>query len=193
MLDKAKQGPVSLKTFLTALGGRGKLLLLIFLSLGFGQIPGSALILGPVIIYLGVRLSIKKSAIWMPKSFLKKKIPSYFLVKVIKQILRFLKFMKHWSCPRYVWATQHRITRILNGWMIACVGLSLTISPPVPLTGFVAFAAIFLIAIGMLNDDGVYIMLGYICTLAYLVLAFFLLKYMSVTDMIHWVRQIASL
>ncbi len=148
------------------------------------------LILGPVIIYLGLRLSIAKSSIWMPKSFLKKKIPSYFLIKVLKQILRFLKFMRHWSRPRYVWATQHKITRMLNGYMIACVGLSLTISPPIPLTGFLAFAAIFFIAIGIFNDDGVYIILGYICTLAYLVLTFFLLKYMSLSDMIHWVKRI---
>jgi hypothetical protein len=187
LLEKAKKGSVSVHALLTALGGRGRILLLIFLSLGFGQIPGVAIFLGLFIGYLGLRIAMGRSAVWMPKRFLYKKIPSYFLIKVIQQILRLLKFMKKWSHPRYVWATQKTSTRVINGLMISFVGLSFALAPPVPLAGFIAFIAIFSISIGLLNDDGMYIMAGYFFAIFYFVLTFFLLKFCSLTQMVDWV------
>ncbi len=124
----------------------------------------------------------------MPKKLLNKKIPPYFLVKVIKQLLGFMRFMKKWSRPRYVWATQLSTTRVINGMMIALVGISLAVSPPVPLTGMIAFVAIFAIAIGLLNDDGAYIIAGYAFALFYFILILFLLKFCSLSKMIEWAK-----
>lgn len=179
LLEEAKEGSVSIETILLTLSGKLRVLLLAFLSLGFGQIPGVAVFLGLFIAYLGVRIAIGKSFIWMPKVFLRKKIPSYFLTKILKQILRLLKFMKKWSHPRYVWATQQTAVRIVNGLMIALVGLFLAISPPIPFSSLLAFIAIFSIAIGLLNDDGIYILIGYICSLMYFTVILFLLKFCS--------------
>jgi hypothetical protein len=183
LLQKAEKGPVSIKTFFTITSGKGKVLLLIFLSLVFTQIPGVAIFLGLFMCYLGVRIAFSRSSIWLPQILLRKKIPSYFLKKMLKQILNFLRFMKRWSHPRYLWAVRHPITRKLNGMMIALVGLSLAASPPIPLTGFVAFAAIFLIGIGLLNEDGIYIISGYVFALFYFGLVFILLKYCSFSNL----------
>ena len=191
LLEKAKKGPVSLQTLLSLLSGKGRILLLIFLSLGFGQIPGVAFFLGLLIGYLGVRIAMGNSWIWVPRSLLGKKIPSYLLVKIVEQILRFLRFMKRWSHPRYGWATQHVTTRVVNGLAISLVGLFFAISPPVPLSGLVAFAAIFSIAIGLLNDDGIYLCVGYSCSLIYFAIALCLLKFCSVSQMIGWLKYLA--
>ncbi|HEY5235174.1 MAG TPA: exopolysaccharide biosynthesis protein [Rhabdochlamydiaceae bacterium] len=192
-MEKAKKGPISIKTILTILSGKGRILLLVCLSLGFGQIPGVAVFLGLFIAYLGLRIAVAKSFIWMPQVILRKKIPSYFLIKVIKQILRFLKFMKKWSHPRYVWATQQTTTRIVNGLMIALVGVSLAISPPIPFSGLLAFVAVFSIAIGLLNDDGIFIIMGYICTLLYFITILFLLKVCSFSQMLEWGNHTAEI
>jgi hypothetical protein len=190
LLEKAKDGPVPLETFLTILSGKGKLLLLIFITLGFGQIPIVPLILGPFIIYLGFSIAIGKNFIWIPRSILPKKIPSYFLVSIINQILRLLKFMKRWSKPRYEIGTKHVATRVLNGLMIVIIGTSFAACPPVPLTGLIAFIAVFSIAIGMMNNDGIYIIIGYFGTLFYVVITLLLLKFCSFTKMVEWVNSL---
>ena len=60
LLKEAKRGPISVHRFLTILSGWGKVLLLIFLSLGFAQIPGIAIVLGFFICYLGLRVAVGK-------------------------------------------------------------------------------------------------------------------------------------
>ena len=184
LLEKAKTGPVSINTCLTILSGRGKVLLLVFLLLGFSQIPGVGIFLGLIISYLGVRIAIAKSFIWMPKKLLHKKIPSYFLIKVIKQLLHFLKLMKRWSWSRYAWLAQDPKMRFTTGLMIALVGLSIAISPPLPLIGLFTFVSIFLLAIGLLNNDGIYIILGYVTTIFYFVVTIFLLKYFFISILV---------
>ena len=192
MIVKAKNHRVSIHEIQIALSGKGGVLLLILLSLGFGQIPGISIFLGLFIGYLGVRIAVGRSFIWMPKWLLRKKIPSYFFLKVVQQILGLLKFMKKWSKPRYAWATQLTSTRVINGLTISLVGLSFASSPPVPLAGFIAFIAIFFIAIGLLNEDGHYIIAGYFCALFYFVLTFFLLKFCSLSQMIDWIKCAVS-
>jgi hypothetical protein len=190
LLKEAKRRPISIHRFLTILSGHGKVLLLIFLSLGFVQIPGIAIVLGCFIAYLGLRIALGKSVIWIPQFLRDKKISSSLLIKVIKQTLHILKFIERWSWPRYVWATQKSITRVCNGSMIALVGLCLAICPPIPLTGLFACVAIFLIGVGLLNDDGIYIILGYVAALVYLVTVMIILNYFSMTAMIEWFKNI---
>ncbi len=192
LLKKAKARRVSLRTMLTILSGKGKVLLIIFLSLGFGQIPGISIILGLVIASLGVRIAFGSSSIWMPKFLLNKKIPSYFLTKVIQQILKFLKFMKRWSHPRYIWATQHPVARVMNGIVIALAGLSFAICPPIPFTSLTACLGIFAIGIGLLNDDGIYILIGYICSIIYFVTVFYCLKFFSITQLVEWIQCLSN-
>lgn len=189
---KAKIGSVTVETVLQVTSGKGKILLLIFLSLWVAQIPGISLFLGLAIGYLGLRIAIDRTFMWIPKFLLRKKIPSSLLIKAIKQILRILKFMKKWSRPRYTYLTQTSTTRILNGFMLCFTGISLAICPPVPFCGILASLAIFLIGIGLLNDDGVYIIIGYICVLLYFATTIFLLKFCSLDQIIHGIQNITT-
>jgi hypothetical protein len=188
LLEKAKKGRVSVHTLLTVLSGKGRVLLLIFLSLCFGQIPGIAIFFGVIVCYLGLRIALGKSFVWVPQYILNKKIPSYALIKATRQILPLLKFMRKWSYPRYAWATHGTSMRVVNGLMISFVGLSFALSPPVPLASFIAFFAIFSISIGLLNDDGIYIMIGHFFAIFYFVLTFLLLKFCSLSQMIDLIK-----
>gem|GEM_PF-2912098 len=167
-------------------------MLLIFLSLGFGQIPGVAIFLGLFIGYLGLSIAIGKSFIWIPESLRRKKISTRFLRKVIVQILRLLKFMRRWSFPRYVDWVQSRGTRILTGVMIALVGIFFAISPPIPFSSLAAFIAIFSMGIGLLNKDGVYIVFGYVCAFVYFILVVILLKFLSPTQLLESAAKLFS-
>lgn len=192
LLKEANTKPISVQTVLTALSGKGKIFLLVFLSLGFAQIPGIAIALGLFIVYLGIRIAMGETFVWMPNYFLQKKIGSYFLVIVLKQILKMLNFMKNWSHPRHERITQKNTTRIINGLMIALVGLCLASCPPVPLISLLASLAIFFIAIGVLNNDGLYLIFGYFFTLFYCITVLLLLNYFSFTECLDWMCSLIS-
>jgi len=186
LLEKAKNEPVSMHTFLNTLSGKGKILLLMFISLGFLQIPGIGIPLGLFIAYLGARIAMGRRFIWCPKFLLHKKIPSSPLVKVLKRTLSTLNFIKRWSKPRYEWAAN--MSPLITGIVIAVVGICIASSPPIPLTGLLASLAIFLLAIGLLNLDGIYLLLGYIASALYLVQVIILIHYFSISKIVAWVK-----
>lgn len=96
--------------------------------------------------------------------------------------------MKRFSRPRYEWATQLKSARVINGIMLVIIGISMAISPPIPLSGWIACFAIFFLAIGLLNDDGVYVVIGIASALFYLFTVIFLLNFCSVSHMIDWAK-----
>ncbi len=192
LLKKAKQKPISAHDLLSTLSGRGKIFMLITLSLGFSQIPGTALFFGIFIAYLGTRIAIGSSFIWLPKFLLNKNIPSSLLVLTIPSLIKSLKFTRKISRPRYQWATQLKSTHIISGIMLAIIGISMAISPPVPLSGWIACFAVFFLAIGLLNNDCIYIILGVGCAIFYLLSVIFLLNYCSVSQMIEGAKYLKN-
>src|SRR5258706_12551891 len=102
ILDHAKQGPVSVRTLLRLLSGRGKRLILIFLSLPFClpiQIPGLSTPFGLAILLVSLRFGLG-TKIWAPKALLNKKIPSASLKKGITKGSKLLKKLRLFSRPR---------------------------------------------------------------------------------------------
>jgi len=186
LILRARRTSISIKTLLTILSGRGKILVLIFLALGFMQIPGIGLFLGLIIAYLGIRIAMGNRFVWCPRFMLQKKIPSTILLKVLKQTLQILHFVKRGSKTRFEWAKSPTTLR-LNGVVISIVGLCVASAPPIPLTGLLASVSIFLIAIGFLNFDGLYLALGYISAVAYCGIVLVLLKYVSITKICGWI------
>jgi hypothetical protein len=61
----------------------------------------------------------------------------------------------------------------VNGAMLAALGIFLALPLPIPLTNVITAWAIFLISLGILEDDGLFIFLGYglfFCALIVLIL-----------------------
>lgn len=189
--EKAKQGPVPLKTLLRITSGKGKILLLIFLSLIFGQIPGLSLFLGIFIVYIGARVLFNGHWIWLPSFSLQKKIPSRALLKATEQILRFLKLIKRGTDRRYLWVST-ALVHSINGLLIVVIGIFFCLSPPVPLIAYLAISALFLLGMGLLNEDGLYVILGYVLALAYIFAVMICLKYFSITAVIEYVKGLVQ-
>lgn len=164
LLEESKKGPVSVKNFLTALSGKGKVLILVILVLFFSLFPGIAIPFGIYLSYLGLQIAFNRTWVWLPKFILRLEIPSGVLRRVLHQLVRFLKFLERWTSPRL-----HRLAHPLtNGLAISFLGIVLALAPPVPLIGFAAYLAVFLISIGLLNSDGVFTLVGYVSGLLYL-------------------------
>ena len=145
-----------------------------FLSLPFCQplqIPGLSTPFGLIIAFIGVRIAFSKR-IWLPKTVLLKTIPSATIQKISQKSLKLLIKMASLIHPRFRWLYGHRIMHICNGLLIVLLGIFLALPLPIPLTNFSAGWAIFLLSIGLLGNDGFFLIAGYLVTL--LTIVFFI-------------------
>ncbi len=164
---EAEAAPLSIKDILHILAGRGRPLILIVLCFPFClplQIPGLSTPFGLAIAFIGLRMSFGKE-MWLPKTLLAKKIKKSTLKKITEKILSILKKMRRWIRPRLDWLCHSSVMHILNGIIIFLLGIVLALPLPIPLSNLVAAWSIFFIALGILEDDGVFVLIGYLITL----------------------------
>lgn len=177
---EAKYAPISIGKILHLLPGKGRALILIFLSLPFCQplqIPGLSTPFGLAIALIGIRIVFGKY-IWLPKKILSKNIKAATIQKITPTIFLLVKKMKRWIHPRLKWVFQFSYMHIINGLTLFFLGIFLALPLPIPFSNLAAAWSIFLIALGMLEDDGVFLLLGYLASL--LTILFFVLMAFSI-------------
>ena len=164
---------VTLREVLGLLHGRGYVLLSMLLALPFCTplpLPGLSTPFGLIIMIIGVRLALGAKP-WLPNRLLNTRLPPKVFAKVFaltrKIILGFERLLR----PRMLWVTGTRRLEQLHGIPIAICALLLLLPLPIPFTNAVPAWAIMLLAAGLLERDGGFIIAGYIVSL--LALAFF--------------------
>ena len=75
--------------------------------------------------------------------------------------------------------------RKINGCLVGLIGIFIAISLPIPLSSYIASVAIFFIGIGLLNDDGILMFIGYPIAIFYIVFVAVTLNYISIPDIIR--------
>ncbi len=168
LLEKSNNQPLSIKSILKILSGNGRYLLIILFALPFCQpiqIPGLSLPFGLAIALIGIR-SAFGHRIWLPKFILSKKIQPDALKKIVKNSLRFLKKMKKWIHPRLSFLCVHPYLHMLNGLVIAFLGIFLALPLPIPLSNLLAGWGILFMGLGMLEEDGLLVAVSYLLCLA---------------------------
>jgi hypothetical protein len=60
-----------------------------------------------------------------------------------------------------MWVCANRIMNIFNGLLIFVMGIFLALPIPIPLSNIVAAWSIFFVGIGILEEDGLFVLLGY--------------------------------
>ncbi len=167
ILEMAERGPLSIKDLLQCLSGRGFPLLLMLLSIPFCQplqIPGLSTPFGLSIAFIGLRGVFGKQ-IWLPQKILNYSISSHHLKKIGNTLLSLAKKLKKWIHPRLTflcdstWAKPH-------GFIFFILGLLLSLPLPIPFSNLLAAWAIFLIALGLIEDDGLWVIMGYLLLLS---------------------------
>lgn len=168
LMERTEKYPsLSVKEIIEVLSGKGRALLLIFLSLPFCQpiqIPGVSILFGIVIAIMGLRIAFGKH-VWLPQGILTKTIHSAEIHKVIQKCIQLMKSMKRFVHPRMCWLSAHGTMQIFNGLLIFILGIFLALPFPIPFTNLAAGWSILLLNLGMLEDDGVFVLLGYFASL----------------------------
>lgn len=158
---------VTLREVLALLHGRGYVLLIMLLALPFCTpipLPGLSTPLGLIIAIIGGRLALGTKP-WLPARLLDTRLPPETFKKVFavtrKLVLWFEKLLR----PRLAWVTGAPWLDQVHAVSIVVCSLMLLLPLPIPFSNIVPAWAILLVAGGLLERDGVFILAGHVATL----------------------------
>ena len=157
-----EQTTISVRTILQTLSGKGRLLILMLLSLPFClpiPLPGLSVPFGLLIAFIGIRITFAKH-LWLPSRILSKKVQSSLIKKIVNKTMRVVKKMQVWTHPRLMWLAFHPIMHIVNGLIIFFLGIALALPIPIPFSNITAAWGVFIISLGIIEDDGIFILVG---------------------------------
>jgi hypothetical protein len=156
---------VSLAQILALIGKEGLLLFCIFLTLPFlvpVSIPGVSTVFGAVILLIGVSILFDRTP-WLPERFMCKEFPADKLRTAITKGIGWVQRLEKISRRRWLGLTHGSVMHVINGVMVI-LGAVLLMAPfgLIPFSNTPPGLAVLLLAIGILQRDGLCILLGYV-------------------------------
>lgn len=167
---------VTLNDLLSQTGGRGLYLLMILLCLPFISpipLPGLSNVIGPVISLLAIRLAFRLPP-HLPRFIGAREISRRRMRAFVAASAKFIQMLEGLARPRHSLWLDWPVVRFINALILALMGmlLALPIPPMLPFTNSLPCWAIIVMALAIMEADGVLIFLGYaiaLGTLIYLV------------------------
>lgn len=172
-----------------ALQGRAYTLLMIVFALPFilpVSIPGSSILLGVIIAAIALQLAFGRLP-WLPRRVLHWQLPNGFFCKVIPVTARVVRKLEKVLHPRWPAWTASASMRGIHLMTIVASGIILALPIFVPFTNVFPGWTVLLLACGLLERDGIFLLCGYLAFLATLV--FFLLLATAANEGIQWFTQ----
>ena len=158
---------VTLREVMSLLHGRGYVLLVMLLALPFCTpvpLPGLSTPFGLIITIIGVRLACGAKP-WLPARLLDTRLPPEIFAKVFaltrKIVLAFERLLR----PRLLGVTATARLEQMHAMPIVICALMLLLPLPIPFSNVVPAWGIMLIAGGLLERDGAFIIAGYVAAL----------------------------
>src|SRR5262245_58266282 len=152
---------VTLNELLERTEGRGIYLLIVVLSLPFVipvSIPGFSTVFGAVIIILAMRMALSLPP-HLPKSLGQRSLTPTTQRRLLNGSLKLLRFIEKGVRPRKTQWLTWRAARMANALLMTFMAmlLALPIPPVIPFTNSFPSYAIILVAVSMMEEDGVLI------------------------------------
>ena len=166
LLNQAQAQDISVKVVIDTLAGKGQAVLLIVFSLPFCQpiqIPGFSTPFGILLAFIGLRVAFGHRA-WFPKGLLEKKIPYGIFKRIADIAIKITGKLRFLISTRWVWLVQNPYLHITHGLTITGLAILLALPLPIPFTNLLAAYPILAFGLGILEDDGLMIAIGYLLT-----------------------------
>lgn len=166
MIDNLPPDQVTLAEIRDMFGQDGLLILTAFLTIVFlipVSIPGVSTVFGGAILLIGIS-RLFNSNLWLPKRLLDRQLPSEKLrIGLNKGVIWFERLERISHPHRLKWLTCGGLTGIVNDCALI-LGAVLLMAPfgLIPFSNTLPAVAILFFAIGLLQRDGVCILLGHI-------------------------------
>ena len=154
-------GDISIGEFMSILGDRAFCLAILIFSLPNSLpvpgIPGFSTITGIPIVVLALQMMAGKPVIWLPKRVANKTFSRQGLCKLITKTLPSIVFLEKYLRPRILFMSQPLGERLI-GFLIFI--LSFILIMPIPGGNFLPGLSISLLALGLLERDGLFLFLA---------------------------------
>jgi hypothetical protein len=170
-------GTVTLAQVRDLVGSEGLMLLAAFLTIVFlvpVSVPGMSTVFGAGILLIGVSRLLRLE-LWLPKKIERRLVATERLRSALRRGLVWFRRMERISRPhRIAWAASDGAVRVVNDCAII-LGAVLLMAPfgLIPFSNTLPAIALLLLAIGSLQRDGLFILLGHVSnvlTIAYFAL-----------------------
>lgn len=185
--------PATLRDVVTVLEGRAYALLTIIFALPFAppvSVPGSSTPLGLIIAVIAVQLAFGRLP-WLPRRTLDWRLPAGFFTKLIPVTARIVRAIERVLHPRWPRWTNSATLRGFHQLTIAAAALLLALPLLIPFTNMFPGWVILLLACGLLERDGLFILVGHVMFVA--TVLYFALIGSAVTEaLVHTWRWIAG-
>ena len=165
--ESSLTGSITLGRVCDILSGRGYAVLLILFSFPFCfpiSIPGLSTPFGLLLAFLGLRLAFGKKP-WWPKWILSKEVSHATLQSIFNKLQGALSRLEKALHPRLLMLVQHPLAHRAHGLLICALSLLLSLPLPIPFSNTLSALPILCLGLGLLEDDGVFVIIAYALSL----------------------------
>ena len=167
--DAISAETVTVRDLLELVGEQGLLLFCAFLAVPFllpVAIPGTSTVFGLLMLLIGISVAIDRLPL-MPSRLLSRSLGAQHVVPALRKGAQVFRRFEKLIRPRLLAMTASPAANFVNGGVIAFAALVLMVPLPlVPFTNTIPAFAVVLLCIGMVERDGILILLGYLATIA---------------------------
>jgi hypothetical protein len=149
----------------------GALMLVLGLIGILPSLPGTSTVVGIAVMVVAVQLTMGASTLWLPRRLSEKSFPRSALTALLERTRRPFRWVEAWSIPRLHWWFTPLGRRLIG---VLCLVMAAALALPLPFLNFVPGLSIVFFALGLLQRDGIAVLLGVLTTIATLVGVFFL-------------------
>ncbi len=168
--DNIESNKISFNDIKAALGERSFALLIIIFTLpNFIPAPGISAIFGLSIIFISIQLLIGRKEPWFPKFVVDRKINRKDFKKIINYCLPYIKKSENLIRPRFLNLTSIKMERFIAFWILALASI---LTLPIPFCNWLPAFTILLLAIAILERDGLLVIFGFISTVISFIVTF---------------------
>ena len=163
---------ISLRELLELIGEQGLLVFCMFLTIPFllpVSIPGVSTVFGLVITLIGIGVALNRVP-WLPSKLMNRTIERIHLIPALERGAALFARLDNLVRPRFLALTHGASINRLNGFLL--VGCALLLMAPlglIPFSNTLPAVAILCLAAGMLQRDGIFVLIGYVTMTATLV------------------------
>ncbi|MEQ9552701.1 MAG: exopolysaccharide biosynthesis protein [Coleofasciculus sp. G3-WIS-01] len=173
LLSRLTHQPLTLRDILTETSERGFSLVigLLVLPFLFPMPPGASSILGLGCLVLSVQMALGRRKPWLPRKVANFRFPPSLSLKLLKNLKRVMRVLEKIVRPRWLKVAESPKIWRWNGFCMTW--LSVLLMLPFPFTNPMPTAAILLLVVATLEEDGLLMCVGYgLTALVTLVFAF---------------------
>ncbi|MBI1207190.1 MAG: exopolysaccharide biosynthesis protein [Azospirillum sp.] len=159
LLNGSAHEEVSVSDLIGALEDRafGVVLLLFALPNCLPVPPGLASIFGLPLIFFGFQLVARSPHPWLPGAISRRRLNRQQMIQVVTRAGAVLRLLERVCRPRLVMLAGAVAERVI-GWYIVLLAISIAI--PLPLTNFLPAMGIAVISLGLIEEDGIAVIVG---------------------------------